>query len=422
MAYCWPASSFVRARTRVRKRRRTSRDSKTTSDKTTTNSTIVAKEIHVCPSWKIGLVKAPNISLQVIQLLPDGDPFPRFGGSFDRIEHNLICEAVLKSRLNGMFVYDRVDKVGDRMDERVFVTDDVTRWPPIANVGMHPAALRDQDVAKTTAVIRVGLVVILQPVHVLEIEDERPLAAVDFNLDTVLAAECKTRGFEVGERSILEATNEHNRVIDSDLALLARLAWQRAFLDKRFHLAAHLAELADEVATEINNVRIDIAVRTRAGDLALQPPDQREVRINNPVLCVTRPIVVNPAEFARGDHLLRQDDGGNPPVVVANHVDDPGLLHRVDHLSGLLHIHAERFFAEDRLAGFGGSNGNLGVCVVRGVDVHDVDGRIIDDLAPISHKLVPSPAVAGVHHPRPVAPADDLHDGAGLEIEEFVRF
>src|ERR1019366_8218022 len=121
-----------------------------------------------------------------LQSLPDGDPFPRFDGFFDSIEHNLIREAVLESRLNRMFVYDRVDKIGDRMDERVFVTDDMTRWPPIANVGMHPAALRDQDVAKTTAVIRVGLVVILQPVHVLEIEDERPLAAVDFNLDTVL--------------------------------------------------------------------------------------------------------------------------------------------------------------------------------------------------------------------------------------------
>src|ERR1035437_8570086 len=175
MAYCWPGSSFVRARTRVRKRRRTSRDSKTTSDKTTTNSTIVASEIHVCPSWKIGLVKTPNISLQVIQSLPDGNPLPRFGGFFDSIEHNLICEAVLESRLNGTFVYHRVNKIGDRVDEGVFIADDMTRRPPIANVGMYPAALRDQDVAKTTAVIRVGLVVILQTVHVLEIENEGAL-------------------------------------------------------------------------------------------------------------------------------------------------------------------------------------------------------------------------------------------------------
>src|SRR6266404_1582777 len=66
MAYCWPGSSFVRERTRVRKRWRTKRDSTTTIPTTTTNSIIVASEIHVCPSWNSGLVKTPNISLQLI--------------------------------------------------------------------------------------------------------------------------------------------------------------------------------------------------------------------------------------------------------------------------------------------------------------------------------------------------------------------
>src|SRR5437667_12015133 len=103
----------------------------------------------------------------------------------------------------------------------------------------------------------------------------------------VLSPEREPRCFQIGQSSIFEAANEHGRVIDSDLAhFLGRLAAETLpfaalihdgpFLDESVHEAADLFEFSDQIAPQINNVRIDIAVCATAADAFLQSPRQRD--------------------------------------------------------------------------------------------------------------------------------------------------
>ena len=101
-------------------------------------------------------------------------------------------------------------------------------------------------------------------------------------------------------------------------------------------------------------------------------------------------VVANLAKRPFIDHFLRLGDGGNAPVVMADHVNDLGLFDRLQHLPALLHIHRQRFFAEDMLARPGGCNRDFSMGVVRRVDVDDINFRIGDHLAPVGRGMIPS--------------------------------
>src|SRR2546428_12945444 len=85
-------------------------------------------------------------------------------------------------------------EIGNGMGESVFVTDDVTGWPPFVDVGM--GWFRYDNVAETLSILRVVRAEKFQPIHFFEIEKQRAGAAVDFESNGVLAAACQPGGFE----------------------------------------------------------------------------------------------------------------------------------------------------------------------------------------------------------------------------------
>ena len=87
------------------------------------------------------------------------------------------------------------------------------------------------------------------------------------------------------------------------------------------------------------------------------------------------------AAGAFADHLLRQRDGRDAPVIVADHVDDFRLLRGGEHRLGLLDIQRQRLFAQDVFAVFRGGDGHLRVQIRRRDDVHNVNQRRLDDFA-----------------------------------------
>src|SRR5258706_2001201 len=130
-----------------------------------------------------------------------------------RVQDNLVRETVLERRLHGTFVRDGIDEVGNRVYERVLVTDDVARWPPVADVGVYAAALRDQNVAESAPVRRIGIIVILQSVHGFQIKHQRALTAVYLDLDAVLASKREPRGLQIRQRAIRKPSYEKHRVM-----------------------------------------------------------------------------------------------------------------------------------------------------------------------------------------------------------------
>src|SRR5439155_12461245 len=97
-------------------------------------------------------------------------------------------------------------------------------------------------------------------------------------------------------------------------------------------------EFADEISPKVDDVRIDIAMSSAAADPFLQAPDQRKFRIDDPILRIARVIMENVADGAVLNHFFRLSDGWNAPIIMADHVYDLGLFHRIEHLLALLHV------------------------------------------------------------------------------------
>ena len=115
---------------------------------------------------------------------------------------------------------------------------------------------------------------------------------------------------------------------------------------------------------------------------------------------------------------LRQHDRRRPPVVVAEHVDDAGLLHRRQHLLGFGDRVGQRFLAEHHLARLGRGDGDFGVAVARRADVDDVDVLPVDDLVPVGRGFFPAELIGRSPDGVGGAAAEDLHPRRMLGREE----
>ena len=92
--------------------------------------------------------------------------------------------------------------------------------------------------------------------------------------------------------------------------------------------------------------------------------------------------MIHSADLPLLDHLLREGEGGESPVVEANHVLDARLLHRRRYFLRLLEVHRHRFFQEDVLPSFCGGDRHLGMGAVGGVYVDKLHVLPVDELFP----------------------------------------
>lgn len=294
---------------------------------------------------------------------------------------------------------------------------------------MGAAGLCDEDVAETLAVAGIFVVKELEAVHVFEIEADGAFASVDFEGDVVLASERKPGGFEIGECSVLESTDEQRRIVHGDFAhLSASLAsepgtfsariFDGTFLDESVHQAANFAELAYEVTSKVDDMGVDIAVCAAAADTFLQTPNERKIGIDDPVLRIAGVVMEQGAEGAFFDHPFGVGDGWNAAVIVADHVDHLGLFGGGEHFLALRHGECERFLAEDMFAVLSGGNGDLRVGIVGRIDVDDVDVGIFDDRPPICGGRFPAKLGGGGFNALRVPSADGAHFHICLEWEE----
>ena len=156
-------------------------------------------------------------------------------------------------------------------------------------------------------------------------------------------------------------------------------------------------------------MRADIAERPAAGEFLFQPPDQREIRVHDPILKVGAVVVIGLADLAVFDELLREGHGGDFAVVVHDHVLDAGLFDRREHGLGVGQGIGERLFADDVLARPRGGDGHLGMPIARRRDVHDINVLALDDAPPVGIVLLPAELPRRGRDRRLVPPAKDFH-------------
>ncbi|CRF29101.1 Uncharacterised protein [Mycobacterium tuberculosis] len=104
----------------------------------------------------------------------------------------------------------------------------------------------------------------------------------------------KARRLEAAERASGKTGKEQRSIVYSHRTaggILAAFgaesghdARQRTFLNECFTHAYHFLHLPDKVMRQVDQMRTQIAMRAGAGNLLLQPPHERKVRIHDPIL------------------------------------------------------------------------------------------------------------------------------------------
>ena len=128
-----------------------------------------------------------------------------------------------------------------------------------------------------------------------------------------------------------------------------------------------------------------------------------------------------PADAALVDQLLGQGDRRHAAIVEPDHVRHARLLDGGGHLFALGHVHRQRLFAEDHLAGLGGGQHDLAVRVVRRADVDHVDVVAGDQLPPVGLVRLIAPVLGERLDLVLVAGAAGLEHRAVLAREELVH-
>src|SRR6266542_3951567 len=188
----------------------------------------------------------------------------------------------------------------------------------------------------------------LQLVHALHVEVERAEGAVDLPLKRVAPSEREARRLDRADRAALELDGRLDRVVDPAPA------------HERLHEAGNRAELADEVAREVDYVRAEIAERTGARLIGIEAP-RVERRVVAPVLQVTAAEMAELAECAVVDQLAREAYRRDEAIVEPAQMLDPGRRDAAPHLVALVGRTPERLLAQDMLARLGGGDRRLGV-------------------------------------------------------------
>src|SRR5690606_36031635 len=122
--------------------------------------------------------------------------------------------------------------------------------------------------------------------------------AVDLEAVMVLAAGRHARRLDRADGAVLEAGERERGVVHGDLSLLVRPVRERALVDEPVEQPADLPDLADQEAGEVDRMGGKVAERAGAGGFTAQPPDQRELRVDDPVLEVGAAEVADLAEPA----------------------------------------------------------------------------------------------------------------------------
>jgi hypothetical protein len=192
-------------------------------------------------------------------------------------------------------------------------------------------------------------------------------------------------------------------------------------LGQRRHAGDHVA--GDELR-HVDDVRADVAERARPRLVLPQAPDQRELRVDDPVLQVGRAHMAHLSEPALLHEPARQRHRRHAPVVEADHAAHAALprpLGRRDHRARLVHGVRERLLTEHVLAGVQRGDRDLGVRVAGRAYVDQLHVVATEQPLPVGFGAAPAQLGRGGLHGVGVAAADHSHVRVEREVEEPAR-
>src|SRR5439155_3162807 len=167
-------------------------------------------------------------------------------------------------------------------------------------------------------------------------------------LKRVAPSEREARRLDRPDRAAFELDSRLDRVVDPSTA------------HECLHDAGDRAELADEVAREVDHVRAEIAERAGSRLIRIEAP-RVERRVVAPVLQVTAAEMAELSECTLVDQLAREPHRGDEAGVEPAQMLDAVGGNAAPNLVALLGRAPERLLAEDVLARFGSGDRRLGM-------------------------------------------------------------
>ena len=168
---------------------------------------------------------------------------------------------------------------------------------------------------------------------------------------------------------------------DFDITVLAR-----TLCVDRFDVGHQRADWTGERQRSIDHMRRQVthgAIR-----LPENAPCCRLRRIGEKVLGVLAAKIGDVTDFTRLDHLPCQLRSRRADVVETAHIDRAARFCRSNHLPGFMQSQPHRLLTEHRLPSFKGSQRDVQMGMLGGCDDDGLNGRIIDQDAPIRRRPV----------------------------------
>ncbi len=128
----------------------------------------------------------------------------------------MISDALTEVRFREALLFETRKEIVYGMNESVLVANDMSGWPPGADVGV--LGLRHDNGLEGLQFRRLCAIVEFQFVHALQVEGNTSLAAVNLEGVEVPAAAGESRRLENSHAAILEARQEIGVIIDRDFA------------------------------------------------------------------------------------------------------------------------------------------------------------------------------------------------------------
>jgi hypothetical protein len=156
----------------------------------------------------------------------------------------------------------------------------------------------------------------------------------------------------------------------------------------------------------------------------LQPPHERELGIDDPILQILGTDVTDLAETTFGNELPSECHRRHAPVVERHHRTHAVSccpVGRGRHDNGLVDGVRQRLLAQDVLAGVERGDGHLGVRVSRRAHVDEIDVVAVEQILPASGELGPAQPPRGRGGTRTIAPRENAHDRLAGQVEEMWR-
>lgn len=153
-------------------------------------------------------------------------------------------------------------------------------------------------------------------------------------------------------------------------------------------------DLARKIACEVDDVRPDIADRAGPRDRLLETPTERAIGIGRPVLQVGAAEVEDVPNLAVLDQPFGQRHGGRAAIIKGHHVDGVGALNGIQHRLRLGARPRQRLLADHVFARLCRGNCDLGVRVIGGADIDNVDVWSRYRCAPVARSVIEAKAIA----------------------------